>query len=171
MSTACESFLVCLCLQDACCEVLRRSKAKLNLAQASQTLELRSAVPVEVLSKESSLPRWTYPQFMLCLQLHTDLFTACVEGCHGTCVEVGGQLAGAGSLLPSCGSLGLLTSALAASLLPAESHLASPMVCFYLVCARVHTHLRLHVCVGGGGGMPNAYRALSTIYIFFLIFN
>lgn len=120
MSTACESFLVCLCLQDASCEVLRRSKAKLNLAQASQTLELRSTVPVEVLSKESSLPRWTYPQFMLCLQLHTDLFTACVEGCHGTCVEVGGQLAGAGSLLPSCGSLGLLTSALAASLLPAE---------------------------------------------------
>lgn len=139
MSTACESFLVCLCLQDACCEVLRRSKAKLNLAQASQTLELRSTVPVEVLSKESSLPRWTYPQFMLCLQLHTDLFTACVEGCHGTCVEVGGQLAGAGSLLPSCGSLGLLTSALAASLLPAEPSCQPYGVLLSCVCMCTRT--------------------------------
>lgn len=147
MSTACESFLVCLCLQDACCEVLRRSKAKLNLAQASQTLELRSTVPVEVLSKESSLSRWTYPQFMLCLQLHTDLFTGCVEGCHGTCVEVRGQLAGAGSLLPSCGSLGLLTSALAVSLLPAKPSCQPYGV--LLSCVRVCTGTCACMCVLG----------------------
>lgn len=136
MSTSCKSFLVCLCLQDACCEVQRRSEAKLNLAQAPQTLELRSAVQVEAPSKEAPLSLWTYPQFMLCLQLHTDLLTVFVEGCRGTPVEVGGQLAGASSLLPPCGSLGLLMSGLAASLLPAEPSRQPYSVLLSCVCAR-----------------------------------